>query len=216
MQLPGLALLNVMTVLAAIGNISRFPTDKQLVSYGSLAPGAHDSDESHQDGHLSKQGRRDLRRVLIETTWSAVNAHPYWKREFARLCRHKPEGVAIARTLLVVIWHVLTERAADCHAEPAMVASKLMRWSWQLTDEQRGGLTSRQFVRYGLLHLRLGNNIWRRREGRGASHDRLAGRERNGTRILRHRDLTMQLIGRPPPQFHNCLLGSFAFCCCLA
>ncbi len=83
-------------------------------------------------------------------------------QEFARLCRHKPEGVAMvamARRLLVAIWHVLTERAADCHAEPAMVAGKPMRRSWQLTDEQRGGLTSRRFVRYGLLRLGLGNDL---------------------------------------------------------
>jgi len=52
--------------------------------------------------------------------------------------------VAIARQLLVVIWHVLTERAADHHTDPDMVAFKLMTWSWKLTDEQRGGLTTHQ------------------------------------------------------------------------
>ena len=30
-----------------------------------------------------------------------------------------------------------------------------MFWSWKLTDEQRGGLTSRQSIRYGLLRLQL-------------------------------------------------------------
>jgi len=121
-QIPGLALLSAMTVLAAIGDIARFPTAKHLVGYAGLGVGIRDSGQSH----------RDLRRVLIEAAWSAVNTHPYWKREFARLCRHKPQGVAIvaiARKLLVAIWHVLTERTADCHAEPAMVACKLMRWS---------------------------------------------------------------------------------------
>jgi hypothetical protein len=34
-----------------------------------------------------------------------------------------------------------------------------MRWSWELTEEQRSGLTSRQFVRYGLMRLQLGNNL---------------------------------------------------------
>lgn len=161
-QIPGLAPLSAMTVLAAIGDISRFPTDKQLVGYAGLGAGVRDSGESHHDGHISKQGRRDLRRVLIEAAWSAVNTHPYWKGEFARLCRHKPQGVAIvaiARKLLVAIWHILSERVADCHAEPAMVACKLLRWSWELTGEQRGGLTSRQFVRYGLLRLGLGNDL---------------------------------------------------------
>ncbi len=38
-----------------------------------------------------------------------------------------------------------------------MVATQLMRWSWQLTDEQRGGLTTRPFTRSGYhLHLRVG------------------------------------------------------------
>ena len=59
--------------------------------------------------------------------------------------------VAVARRLLIAIWHVLTERAADQHAEPQMVATKLMRWSWDLTDEQRGGLTTRQFIRFQLM-----------------------------------------------------------------
>jgi len=60
---------------------------------------------------------------------------------------------------LVVIWHVLTERAADHHADPDMVDFKLMTWSWKLTDEQRGGLTTRQFVRYQLLRLGLGHDL---------------------------------------------------------
>jgi hypothetical protein len=40
-----------------------------------------------------------------------------------------------------------------------MVAFKLMRWSWELTEEQRGGLTSRQFIRLGLMHLKLGEDL---------------------------------------------------------
>ena len=40
----------------------------------------------------------------------------------------------IARTLLVVIWHVLTARAADRKAHPELVAFKFMAWSWKLND----------------------------------------------------------------------------------
>jgi transposase len=163
-QLPGIALLSAMTILAAIGDITRFDHAKKLVGYAGLGAGLHASGESERGGRITKQGRRDLRRVLIEAAWSAVATHPFWKDEFARLCRHKPQGVAIvaiARKLLVAIWHILTECAADKHAEPVMVASKLMRWAWQLSPEQRGGLTSRQFIRYGLLHLQLGDDLRR-------------------------------------------------------
>jgi len=161
-QLPGFALVSAMTVLAAIGDIHRFPTARHLVGYAGLGAGVHDSGETHRDGSLPQQGRRDLRRVLIEAAWSAVATHLHWQQEFVRLCRRKPEGVAIvaiARKLLVVVWHVLTERVADRHADPVMVATKLMRWSWELTEEQRGGLTTRQFVRYGLMRLRLGHDL---------------------------------------------------------
>ena len=54
---------------------------------------------------------------------------------------------------------VRSEQASDCHAVPEKVAFKLMIWAWKLTGEQRGGLTSRQFVRYGLLRLRLGDDL---------------------------------------------------------
>lgn len=92
----------------------------------------------------------------------AVDTHPFWKREFERLARRMDKNkaiVTIAHKLLIVVWYVLTERVADKHAEPKMVAFKLMRWSWELTEEQRGGLSSRQFIRLGLMHLKLGENL---------------------------------------------------------
>jgi hypothetical protein len=39
------------------------------------------------------------------------------------------------------------------------VAFKLMVWSWKLSDEQRGGLSSRQFIRAHLLRLGLGEDL---------------------------------------------------------
>jgi hypothetical protein len=73
--------------------------------------------------------------------------------------------VAIARRLLVAVWHVLTEQVADRHADEKMVATKLMRWSWELTAEQRGGLTTRQFIRYHLMRLQLGEDLTHFRYG---------------------------------------------------
>jgi transposase len=161
-QLPGFGLLTAMTVLAAIGDIERFDQAKKLVGYAGLGAGVHDSGQTRRGKGITKQGRRDLRRVLIEAAWSATNSHPYWQGEFQRLTRRKDPNVAIvaiARRLLVAVWHVLTEGVADRNAVPEMVAFKLMVWSWKLTDEQRGGLTSRQFVRYGLLRLELGDEL---------------------------------------------------------
>jgi transposase len=162
MQLPGFSVLLTLTVLAAIGDVTRFAHAKKLVGYAGLGASVHASGGTYRTGGITKTGRRELRWALVEAAWSAVRYHPYWKAEFERLARRMPDSkaiVAIARKLLVVVWHVLTERAADKHAEPKMVATKLMRWSWKLTDEQRGGLTTRQFIRVQLMKLKLGEDL---------------------------------------------------------
>jgi transposase len=161
-QLPGLSLVLAMTLLAAIGDIRRFPSAKHLVGYAGLGASVHSSGETHRTGHITKTGRRELRWALVEAAWIAVRYSAHWKAEFERLSRRLPANqaiVAIARKLLVAVWHVLTEQVADRHADEKMVTTKLMRWSWELTDEQRGGLTTRQFVRLQLMRLKLGENL---------------------------------------------------------
>jgi transposase len=164
LQLPGFGLINTMTVLSAIGDITRFPTSKKLVGYSGLGGSVHDSGQTHATGPITKQGRKELRWTLVEAAWRAVEHHPFWKQEFQKL-NHRMKSskaiVAIARRLLVAIWHVMTERVADRQADPSMVAFKLMKRSWQLDDWQRGGLTTRQFVRYHLMRLKLGEELTR-------------------------------------------------------
>lgn len=162
MQLPGIALITAMTVLAAIGDITRFAHAKELVGYSGLGASVHDSGQTHRTGHMTKQGRKELRTVLVEAMWRTVECSDHWRGEFERLTRRMPPAkaiVALARKMLVVIWHVLTEQAADQHANADLVAFKFMVWSWKLTDAQRGGLTTRQFVRYQLMRLKMGDHL---------------------------------------------------------
>jgi hypothetical protein len=67
--------------------------------------------------------------------------------------------VAIARRLLVAVWHVLTEATADRNADQEMVAYKLMLWGWKLGEDGRDGLTTPQFVRKGLMRLEMGEEL---------------------------------------------------------
>ncbi len=161
-QLPGIALLSAMTILGAIGDITRFPSSKQLVGYAGLGAGVHDSGKTHRDKGITKQGRRELRYTLIEAARAAVQSHPYWKRAFTLLEKRigAPKAtVAIARKLLIVVWHVLLAKSADRRADGEQVAFKLMVWAWKLSDEQRGGLSSRQFIRAHLIRLGLGAEL---------------------------------------------------------
>ena len=151
-----------MTILSAIGNISRFPHPKQLVAYAGLGASVHDSGQTHRTGKTTKTGRRELRWALVEAAWSAIRYFPYWKSQFDRLARRMHENkaiVAIARKLLVSIWYVLSQHTVDRQADPVRVATKFMRWSWELSDDQRGGLSSRQFIRFHLMRLNLGRDL---------------------------------------------------------
>jgi hypothetical protein len=124
--------------------------------------GVHASGKTHHDKGITKQGRREMRFVLVEAARTALQTHPYWKQEFARLAKRIGEHkavVAIERKLLIVLWHVLMAKSADRRADAEQVAVKLMVWSWKLNDEQRGGLTSRQFIRAHLLRLGLGEDL---------------------------------------------------------
>lgn len=55
-QLPGVAMLTALTILATIGPIQRFKDAKHLVGYAGLGASVHDSGQTHATGHITKAG----------------------------------------------------------------------------------------------------------------------------------------------------------------
>jgi transposase len=162
-QLPGVGWLTALVILAAIGDITRFPDAKHLVGYAGLGARIHDSGLTTRTGKITKAGRRDLRAALVEAAQTAANTHPHWQAELARreprLGRNKAI-VAIARKLLVAVWHVLTEGCADCHAEPERVARKLMQVTYRLGKNNRpAGRSTAALVRVQLDRLEIGKDL---------------------------------------------------------
>lgn len=161
-QLPGIGLITAMIILAAVGDITRFAHAKNLVGYAGLGTYVHDSGQTHRHGGITKHGRADLRSALVEAAWVAVRTHPRWQAEFERLSKRMPANqaiVAIARQLLVVVWHVLHDHQADHNAQADKVAAKFFVWSGRLGQDYRGRFTPRQFVRWQLMHLGLGDDL---------------------------------------------------------
>jgi len=162
-QLPGIGLITAVTLLAAIGDISRFPTDKHLVGYAGLGTRVHDSGLKRRTGRITKAGRRDIRAAMVEAAHTASNTHPHWKAELARLeprLGHNKAIVAIARKLLVAVWHVLTEGCADRFADPGLVARKLLNHAERLGKANRpAGQTRAEYVREQLDRLGIGADL---------------------------------------------------------
>lgn len=161
-QLPGIGLVNAMTILAAIGDIQRFPSAKQLVGYSGLGVRVHASGTTHHSGGITKQGRRELRTAMVEAAWKAVETHADWKAQFERLADRvgkRKAIVAIARKLLVVVWHVLSQRTADRHARTGAVARSFMAWGTNYRLATSLGLSRPAFVRRELDRLGLGTEL---------------------------------------------------------
>ena len=165
MQLPGVGYIVAMTVLSAIGDISRFESAKKLVGYAGIGAGAHDSGKTHKDKKITKKGRRELRWAMVEAAWRAVRMSPFWKVEYeknlGRMRKPNQAIVAIARKLLVAIWHVLSKEETDIHASEEELAYKMLLLSWSLSEEVRMGLTYKQFAKYALMKLGVENDITR-------------------------------------------------------
>jgi transposase len=172
-QLPGIGLNSALTILAAIGDIDRFASAKQLVGYAGLGASVYASGQRYHTGKITKQGRRELRAVLVESAWVAVSHSASWKQRYQkllpRLGKHKAI-VAIARKLLVSIWHVLTKRVADRHADVQAVARSLMTWATQYRLATSLGMTRPAFVKRELERLGLASEVDRMRYGSKTYH----------------------------------------------
>ena len=170
LQLAGFGVINSLTVLAAIGDIRRFETAKHLVGYAGLGTRVHDSGQLHRTGRITKAGRRDLRAAVVEAAQTAANTHPHWQAELARLeprLGRNKAIVAIARKLLVAVWHVLTDNQADRFAEPELVARKLLAHAERIGKSGRpAGQTAGAYVRTQLQRLGLGAELTHIQRGR--------------------------------------------------
>ena len=162
-QLPGFSVVTGLTVLAAIGDITRFPDAKHLVGYSGLGAGVHASGQLYRTGRITKTGRRDLRAAAVEAAQAAANTHPHWQAELARLeprLGRNKAIVTIARKLLIAVWHVLTEQRADRFADPARVARKLLNYTYKVgRAHRRPGQSTAAYVREQLDRLQLGADL---------------------------------------------------------
>ncbi|MCG2785189.1 MAG: IS110 family transposase [Anaerolineae bacterium] len=130
-QLPGIGYLTAMTILAAVGEVGRFPTSKKLVGYAGLGVRIHASGETSKSGGITKQGRSELRYAMIEAAWNAIDNSSFWKQKYEQLAgrmNHQKAATAIARKLLVVVWNVLSHHEVDRKADLEVVGRSL--WIW--------------------------------------------------------------------------------------
>jgi len=112
MTIPGVGYYSALLIKSEIGDVKRFPSAKQLCSYAGLVPSTHASGNVCYHGHITKQGSRWLRWILIEAAIHAVKRPGALRRFYFRVERKKGgqiAKVATARKLLEWIYHILKD-----------------------------------------------------------------------------------------------------------
>jgi transposase len=131
MTIPGISTVVATTVLASIGDVSRFPTPDKLSSYFGLTPKIRQSgDQPARHGRITKQGNVAARTMLVEAAWSAKMAPGPLRAFFNRVQKKAgapAAAVATARKLAILIWHVLSADKDYLYARPAFTAMKLRK-----------------------------------------------------------------------------------------
>jgi len=68
--LRGIAKISAVTIVAELGQISRFDRPSQLMGYTGVVSGEHSTGESIRRGRITKTGNAHVRRVVIESAWA--------------------------------------------------------------------------------------------------------------------------------------------------
>lgn len=129
MTIPGVGVGVAVTLMAAIGEISRFSSPRQLVAYLGLDPKVRQSsDQPARHGRISKRGNAQARSLLVEAAWAAIR-QPGPLRVFGERVRARRgaqiAAVAVARKLACLAWQLLTNQQDYAFARPSRVRAKL-------------------------------------------------------------------------------------------
>ena len=102
-SIPGVGPTTARVLANELGDLSQFSNENKLSSYIGLTPTEHSSGEHKWLGHISRQGKSIVRKVLVQAAWRAVTIDPVLKETFERISSRAGKRraiIAIARRMI--------------------------------------------------------------------------------------------------------------------
>jgi transposase len=103
---PGVGLYTSRIIANELGDMSQFSNQKKLFSFTGLTPCEYSSGDNIRQGHISRQGRPILRKILIQAAWTAVKVDEIFKKKYEELGNRigkKKAIVAVARNMVGIM-----------------------------------------------------------------------------------------------------------------
>ena len=116
-EIPGIGPIAAAVIIAEIGvDMSRFPTAAHLCSWAKFSPGVKESAGRKKKGHgTTGHGNRYLAAVLGDAAVSAGKTNTFLGERYRRIARRrgrKKAVVAVGRSILVIVWQLLSDPSA--------------------------------------------------------------------------------------------------------
>lgn len=110
--IPGVGVTAARAIIAEIGlDMTRFPTPAHLTSWARFAPGVNQSAGKTKGRASTGHGNRYLARALGEAALAASRTNTFLGERYHRIARRRGKKralVAVGRSILVIIWHLLS------------------------------------------------------------------------------------------------------------
>jgi transposase len=144
MKVLGISTINAFALVAIIGDVRRFATAAKLVAYAGLNPGQRQSGRGKNIKlGMGRRGRGDLRSLLIQGAHAVLRTGTKtalgqwgWKL-FARKGQRNIAVAAIARKMIVQVWHLLCGHTPIAVEAGKSLAIKLQKLLVALGKEAR-------------------------------------------------------------------------------
>jgi transposase len=115
--IPGVGPVAAQIIIAEIGvDMTRFPTPAHLASWARFAPGVKESAGKTKGNASTGHGNRYLARALGEAAVGASRTDTFLGERYRRIARRRGKKkaiVAVGRSILVIVWHLLSDPEAD-------------------------------------------------------------------------------------------------------
>jgi len=117
-SIPGIGKLSSRVIVSALDDVRRFDSKKSVAKYGALTPRIYQSGEVVHLGRINRDGRREVRRVLLQCAHTIARMKSYGakplKEFFERIKRRRGKKIAVvalARKVLTIAYGVLKTQA---------------------------------------------------------------------------------------------------------
>jgi len=118
-EIPGIGVTAAHVILAEIGpDMTRFPTAAHLCSWARFAPGIQESAGKKKGRGSTGHGNRYLAAALGEAAVTAGRTDTFLGERYRRIARRRGKKkaiVAVGRSILVIVWHLLADPGARFH-----------------------------------------------------------------------------------------------------